>query len=621
MIRPNKSKGAKVAQEVVPSKQNVTQALKGRKYDIDFYQREYVWSKNTADALLNDIFYVFELGYNQHKDSEISQKVIEKYSWYYLNVYITNKVDSKIYIVDGQQRLTTLTLIALKLYHLVKKEQIKEALKPCIFSSDSFGSHFNMDNDKRKDVMDALLHNKEYKQEYKNDTERNLIARYKDISQYLESRLNESKKLESFCHYFLLKLVLVELDISQDDTPMVFESINDRGEKLKPFEILKGKLIGALNKNDVEAFVNIWNEAMRELSGVEDRFFSDYLKSKFIFIRNSEKEKQINNLYHRYIFESNEIANALGLRKTDSNQKKNIKNFIKQDISYYSKLYAKILKSNNEFLRYCKEIHDLDGQYRLIMAACKIDDREENEKIEIIAKEYERLWILLNLNRIYDSNEFQEISYNLHKELAEANISDYRKIFNDTLLKAIETRKSLDKVDSMLPFSTFVSLGYYDNLKPRFLRYLFARVEKYICENIRQTPQHDVFYISNQGGDVIGYHIEHILSKNDTNVSYFDNEEEFEAQRNKLGGLLLLKGKNNISSNNEEYKDKLKTYSNSLVWGHTLCDDFYHSNVDFTNFNNELETKFKPYDKFDKSALQERTKLLYELVKNIWEVQ
>lgn len=619
MIRPNKSKGAKVAQEVVPSKQNVTQALKGRKYDIDFYQREYVWSKNTADALLNDIFYVFELGYNQHKDSEISQEVIEKYSWYYLNVYITNKVDSKIYIVDGQQRLTTLTLIALKLYHLVEKEQIKEALKPCIFSSNSFGSHFNMDNDKRKDVMGALLYRKEYKQEYKNDTERNLIARYKDISQYLESRLNESKKLESFCHYFLLKLVLVELDISQDDTPMVFESINDRGEKLKPFEILKGKLIGALNKSDVETFVKIWNEAMRELRGDEDRFFSDYLKSKFIFIRNSEKENQINNLYHRYIFKSNEIANELMLRKTDSNQKKNIKNFIKQDINYYSKLYAKILKSSNEFLRYCKVIHKLDGQYRLIMAACKIDDKEENEKIEIIAKEYERLWVLLNLNRIYDSNEFQRISYDLHKKLPNTDISEYRGIFNNILLKTIETRKSLYKVDSMLPFSTFASLGY-DNLNIGFLRYLFARVEKYICENIKQTPQHDVFYISTKTKDD-DYHIEHILSRNDTNVSYFDNEEEFEMQRNKLGGLLLLKGKNNISSGNEEYKDKLRTYSNSLVWGHTLCDDFYHSNVDFTNFNNKLETKFKPYDKFDKSALQERTKLLYELVKNIWEVQ
>ena len=92
-----------------------------------------------------------------------------------------------------------------------------------------------------------------------------------------------------------------------------------------------------------------------------------------------------------------------------------------------------------------------------------------------------------------------------------------------------------------------------------------------------------------------------------------------------MGGLLLLKGLNNISSGNEEYVDKLKTYSNGLVWGHTLCEDFYHSNLNFTSFNDRLQKKynvcFKPYVKFDKTALEERTQLLYQLVKIIWEVE
>lgn len=610
--------------EVVPNKQNIESALRNKTYYIDFYQREYVWSKNTATTLLDDIFYTFDLGYEQFKDSEITQEVIEKYAWYYLNVYIINKVDSRIYIVDGQQRLTTLTLIALKLYHLVENRTIKDALKPCIFSSNSFGSSFNIDNDKRKNVMEFLLENKdskEYTKEIKNDTQKNLLARYKDISEYLESNLkNNDKKLESFCHYFLLKLVLVELDISKDDTPMVFESINDRGQKLEPFEILKGKLLGALDKSDIESICNVWEDSIHKLEGINiNSFFSDYLKAKYIYKRDSKKETAINNLYHRYIFESNDIADSLKLRKTDSNQKQNIKDFIKKDIAYYSRLYADIFYSQNEFLRYLKEIHDIDGQYRLIIAACEIDDSKQKEKIEIIAKEYDRLLVLLNLNGIYDSNNFQEISYNLHEKLKGADVSEYKKIFNDKLEEVIKSKKNLDKLDSMLSFNTFLERSY-DNLNTRFLRYLFARVEKYICENIKQTPQNDVFYISTKTGDKTGYHIEHILSRNDENISYFDSEEEFEKERNKLGALLLLKGRNNISSGNEPFAKKLKTYSNALLWGHTLCDDFYHSNVDFNEFNSSLESKFKPYNVFDKNTLFERSRLLYELIKHIFEV-
>ena len=67
------------------------------------------------------------------------------------------------------------------------------------------------------------------------------------------------------------------------------------------------------------------------------------------------------------------------------------------------------------------------------------------------------------------------------------------------------------------------------------------------------------------------------------------------------------------------------TYSCGLVWGHSLCEDFYHINVDFSRFNNWLNNKygvsFKSYDKFDRTALEERSKLLYTLTKIVWEVE
>lgn len=616
-----------MSKTIVPEKQSVKVCLSRKSYYIDFYQREYVWGKETAQTLLNDIFYIFELNYNEHKNIEIGKNSMEKYSWYYLNVYITNQVEGKSYIVDGQQRLSTLTLIATKLYHkLQDNDKFKSLLKDCIFSNDGFDDIFNLDNEKRHRVMDCIFNKKEYPTEFKNKTEETLIERYQDISNYIDDKFKneaDSDKLRLFVLYFLERLVLVELDISQNDTPMVFEVINDRGEALKPFEILKGKLIGALPKDDVENFCSKWDSALSALTEFEDNFFSDLIKSKFVFKKNSTMEKSINNEYHRYIFDNNEIAKELGFHKQNKNHIKNIKKFVSEDICYYAKLYAKIIQSDNEFLKYIN-INELSGQYQNILSACEIDDKQENEKIEVIAKEYDRLWILLNLNGIYDSNNFQEITYELNELLKGADIENYKDIFDNIIKKAIKKVKAVVEVNSLLDYTSFASRNYV-NLKTRSLRYLFARVEKYICDNINQTPQSSVFDISTKTGDKTGYHIEHILSRNETNKGYFDNEEEFEAQRNILGGLLILKGKENVSSGNEEYADKLKTYSNSLVWGHSLCDSFYHStHKDFIHFNDRIfannDIKFKPYPIFDKTALHERTKLLYEIVKIIWNV-
>ncbi|MDB9209103.1 GmrSD restriction endonuclease domain-containing protein [Odoribacter splanchnicus] len=178
----------------------------------------------------------------------------------------------------------------------------------------------------------------------------------------------------------------------------------------------------------------------------------------------------------------------------------------------------------------------------------------------------------------------------------------------------------METVNSVLEYDNFLKRDY-TNLNTRFLRYLLARVELYICEHSRQEMQNDVMYIATKTGYKTGYHIEHILSRNATNMAYFDSEEEFESQRNILGGLLLLKDRDNISSGNEEYADKLKTYSNGLVWGHSLCEDFYHCNKDIEDFCRELKNitqgnlSFQAYSKFDKETLYQRSRLLFELIR------
>ena len=615
-------------QTISPDKQTVEMCLKDKTYYVDFYQREYVWSKDTVEILLRDIFYAFELSYEDYKDAELTQEVLDKFNWYYLNIFITNNINGKVFIVDGQQRLSTLTLIATKLYHITENQLLKGTLKDCIFGQDKWkGNIFRIDNDKRKSIMEKILNGETEKPaKFNNTTEETLWFRYIDISKYIDEKNMDAKKLDAFIAYFLERLVLVELTITKDDTPMIFEVINDRGEALKPFEILKGKLVGALDKNDTEKFSDLWDSALSRLRDMEDDFFVDYIRSRFIFKGNSKIESAINNAYHRYIFENNEIGQKLAFRRSDKNQNANIKAFIENSLEYYSKLYSKVRRNEikDEFLSYLSEIHNVKGHYSIILAACEINDNQEDVKIRTIAREYDRLYILLRLNGVYDSNSFQELSFNLNGEISGKPIEQYRELFDTALKNAISDRRSKENISSVLDYSTFKTMGYH-NVEKRALRYFLARVEKFICDGIKQNMQDTVEYISTKTGYKTGYHIEHILCHNDTNRNYFVSEEEFESSRNLLGGLLLLKDADNISSGNEEYNDKLKTYSAGLVWGHTLCDDFHHINTNMEDFNKVLFEKcgyaIKPIQVFDKTALEQRNRLLYEMVRIIWDIK
>ena len=100
--------------DVSPLNQNIDTLFSNTTYYIDFYQRQYKWDSVPVIRLLDDVFYKFTEEHKRFAQSSIpSDQIITKYSWYYMNTYVTNldEESNRLYIVDGQQRLTTLTLI------------------------------------------------------------------------------------------------------------------------------------------------------------------------------------------------------------------------------------------------------------------------------------------------------------------------------------------------------------------------------------------------------------------------------------------------------------------------------------------------------------------------------
>ena len=111
-----------------PYDRKISQIFNNIQYDVDFYQRDYKWNDDLfykpVSSLLKDIFYRFDLEkYNPNQ--KITQESTDKLEWYYLNSFMTNNIKGRKYIVDGQQRLTTLTLISLALYHIANEKKIR----------------------------------------------------------------------------------------------------------------------------------------------------------------------------------------------------------------------------------------------------------------------------------------------------------------------------------------------------------------------------------------------------------------------------------------------------------------------------------------------------------------
>ena len=160
---------------------------------------------------------------------------------------------------------------------------------------------------------------------------------------------------------------------------------------------------------------------------------------------------------------------------------------------------------------------------------------------------------------------------------------------------------------------------WIDRLNIRFIRYFFGRVELLLSAGMKLKMKHALQDLVTPRGAKTGFHVEHILSRNEESLAAFDGDEErFDVERNRLGGVLLLKGKDNISSSNELYAQKLKSYANTLYWNETLRADTYHSKLDFRDFVKEHQLAFKALDKFGPDELEERQRLLFELSALIW---
>lgn len=615
-----------MATDVAPNNQNISEVFSNTPYYIDFYQRQYKWNEEPVSRLLEDVFYKFNIEYLKHQSSPLElDELCEKYSWYYLNTYVTNVISGKKFIVDGQQRLTTLMLILMKLRHLslFHHSTLEGWISEKIAGQTGFKKEFWMNHEAHKATMKALFDkdsNGDQIDVSSGITARNMVTNYKVISKSLELELVDKRKFESFVFYFLRRLVLINLNVEQTEVPMVFEVINDRGVRLRPHEILKGKLLGIIDKDELEQLKlnELWESRIAEINrfGEDeiDTFFGYYLRA--LFANTAGESKKFDKDYHRTMFlpEVNGVLNLL-------HDPIAVRRFLQKDFTYYTELFVRI----SEYARnqsagfqhvYFNRLNEMNSQFLLIISACSLNDPDEARKIQVVSSNVDKMFSLLSLQRSNDSNEFNLAIYLISAEIRKQDVDTIQLVFDKYLLALLADIRGVQSND-VFSYGLFKETGI--ELPKRFKRYFFSRVESFLAEQTAMNMKHSFSDLVANTGAVNGFHIEHILAENDENRSLFGNDLElFERERNRLGGLLLLKGKDNIASSNEVYSEKLKSYANSLYWNETLRADSYNNKLDFTRMIQQFALNFRPMDQFGPSELEERHRLLFDIARAIW---
>lgn len=623
---------------------------KSSSYYIDIYQREYKWTLDQVQTLLNDIQVRFDIGLIHEKDPiRIKQDVIANFEPYFVNTFLTNEIPGKKNIVDGQQRLTTFLIILIKLYQIAKKQKeidptlkIYEAgfIEDRIFESGPFGDRkFKIHNENRELAFSAILNNTYDEFVNADETQYWIIYNYKYISNYFDELFFDSQgnfnaiKFNYYLTYLLYRISIVEIEItSSHNVAMIFEVVNDRGLGLKPFEILKGKFLGILDEKQKEGAHKAWTDILDEHYKAEsdvDDFFKLYFRSKFA--KNLSEYERMEREYHYEAYKNKAIRDYF----KEFKDKQKLFDFVTKELPFFSKLYLELRTSTSHRFVLFNRMLDQRQQYLLIMSAIKYNDSKRNEKIEWVAKKFDQMHILLRLKNQYDSSSFlPNYIIEICPYIREKDIDEITKQFDKVVIRKLEEQEViqkgvLSKIGDLFSTFTFQSLIHQNK---NLTKYILLRIDDLLSKSMGRASLvtdssidlENLFNRTNRKSYEL--HLEHMYTHNDRNEVLFLNDEgefdyiKFDRLRNQFGALLILKDQHNLSSGADVYEDKMRIYGQSnIIWNEMLVGTVPEIDLRKLPFNFTF-TIHQPNAAglLDILAIESRQKELFELIKYIW---
>lgn len=214
------------------STKTIEQFFTGKTLSIPAYQRDYAWTTANVDDLFDDIEEAMELG-----------------GGHYLGTFILSQPDrqSPVHVVDGQQRLTTLTMLLNALIEKVKDEDVRNFYRSAYISHPVHGPKFTVLGENRN-FFESLL--KGNPPAPLSDGQERLRAAY----DWIQQRVNAITEAggQSALKQWLLSISNLEVleftEVDEGKAIRMFQSVNDRGVPLAKMDIAKSLLIYYSNR-------------------------------------------------------------------------------------------------------------------------------------------------------------------------------------------------------------------------------------------------------------------------------------------------------------------------------------------------------------------------------------
>ena len=360
-------------------------------FEIPGYQRPYSWGEEQAETLVDDL-----LQFLADQPSDVCEA-----DPYFLGSIVLIKPSGPLsQVVDGQQRLTTLTIMLSVLRSLIEDDEIAAEISQRIYQK---GSKLRKEDDKPRlttrpkdqrffqqyiqepDQLDALFSLKDKLVDSQSNMRRNTIAIHTRLSgcdQNLLVRLSQFLTLGCF--------VVVVTTPDVDSAYRIFSVMNDRGLDLSPTDILKSLVTGKIS--DVNGKRDRYTDKWEEL---EDSIGRDNFNSLFSHIRMLEMRTKSR-------------SNVVSDFKKEIKPEESPEEFIDEKLAPYARAYSEILDEqysgsmfNEDIKRSFSWLNRIDNSDWVPPAIYYLAKyRQEPEKLNKFLKLLERLASVQMINRV-----------------------------------------------------------------------------------------------------------------------------------------------------------------------------------------------------------------------------
>lgn len=540
---------------------------------IPVYQRNYDWTTGQCKQLLDDIL---EVGVSKKMNAHFIGSIVYVHD----DVYTASRI-KELTVIDGQQRLTTLTLIYLVLHRLAKVlkndglvNEISETYLINKFSPEEEKLKLRpTDNNDR--ALKYLLRSDE-NEEYSD------FSKLIDNFNYFKGRIEEDNYQTILKGLSKLMFVEVSLDREKDDPQRIFESLNSTGLELAQADLIRNYILMGLNRRDQNKIYQSYWEVIEKLA--KDETLNVSRVSDFIRDYLTLENKNIPNKGKVYLeFKNNYPTTTLEELEVNLSG-------IKSLVKHYNKLINPKNEADKEIrlqLEYISRL-EINVAYPFLMKVYddytnSIIDKTTFIKVLDLVQSFTWRRFIIGL----PTNALNKIFMNLYDKVEHDN-------YLFTIQKSLLQRTGVQRFPKNAEVIEALKVKDVYNIKSKNRTYLLERLENF--EN-REPVMID-------GNEDIT--IEHIFPQNPDPKWKLElgNEDYNFIKENYLNtiGNLTLSG-NNGKLGNKPFVDKRDLndagYKDSRLW---------------------LNKYLSILDKWDKTELERRFDLIAERALKIWDI-